>query len=64
MRVLDGEYVEGNETFTVTLSEPVNATIADGEGVGTIIDDDRAELTVSYGRSAYTVTEGSAVSVR
>ena len=63
VRVLDGEYVEGNETFTVTLSEPVNATIADGEGVGTIIDDDRAELTVSYGRSAYTVTEGSAVSV-
>ena len=63
VRVLDDEYVEGNETFTVTLSEPVNATIANGEGVGTITDDDRAELTVSYGRSAYTVTEGSAVSV-
>ena len=63
VRVLDDEYVEGNETFTVTLSEPVSAAIADGEGVGTITDDDRAELTVSYGRSAYTVTEGSAVSV-
>jgi hypothetical protein len=28
--------------FTVTLSEPANATIADGTGVGTIINSDRA----------------------
>ena len=32
--------VEGTETFFVNLSNPVNATIADGQGVGTIIDDD------------------------
>jgi large repetitive protein len=31
---------EGNETFTVTLSNPANATIADGSGQGTITDDD------------------------
>jgi subtilisin-like proprotein convertase family protein len=32
--------VEGNETFTVNLSNPTNATIADGQGVGTIVNDD------------------------
>jgi hypothetical protein len=30
--------VEGNETFFVDLASPVNATIADGHGMGTIID--------------------------
>jgi PKD repeat protein len=33
---------EANETFTVNLSGPTNATIADGAGTGTIIDDDGA----------------------
>jgi Calx-beta domain-containing protein len=32
--------VEGTEQFFLNLSNPVNATIADGQGVGTIIDDD------------------------
>lgn len=32
---------EPNETFHVNLSAPANATVADGRGVGTIIDDDR-----------------------
>ncbi len=32
--------VEGNETFSVVLSAPVNATIGDGTGVGTILNDD------------------------
>jgi hypothetical protein len=31
---------EGDETFTLNLSSPVNATIAGGSGTGTIIDDD------------------------
>jgi hypothetical protein len=31
---------EPNEPFKVNLSGPINATIADGTGVGTIIDDD------------------------
>ena len=31
---------EANETFIVNLSGPTNATIADGQGIGTITDDD------------------------
>ncbi len=31
---------EANETFSVNLSSPTNATIADGQGVGTIVDDE------------------------
>ena len=33
---------EPNETFTVALSSPTNATIADGTAIGTITDDDGA----------------------
>jgi hypothetical protein len=32
--------LESNETFSVNLSDPFGTTIADGEGVGTILDDD------------------------
>ncbi|CAA6820253.1 MAG: Alkaline phosphatase (EC [uncultured Sulfurovum sp.] len=32
--------VEPNETFNVTLSNPTNALIADGTGIGTILNDD------------------------
>jgi hypothetical protein len=32
--------VEPNETFLVNLSSPTNATISDGQGVGTIADDE------------------------
>ena len=32
--------LEPNETFTVTLSGPVNATLATATGVGTIVNDD------------------------
>ena len=32
--------LESNETFSVNLSEPFATTIADGQGVGTILDDD------------------------
>jgi hypothetical protein len=37
---------EGNERFFVRLTNPTGGTIADGEGVGTINDDDRAVLTI------------------
>ncbi|MFG1424706.1 Calx-beta domain-containing protein [Roseixanthobacter glucoisosaccharinicivorans] len=36
--------VEGNETFSVTLSNPSGATIADGTAIGTILDDDSAPV--------------------
>jgi chitinase len=45
---------EANETFIVNLSNPTNATIADGTGVGTIVDD---EPRISI--SDTTVTEGN-----
>jgi hypothetical protein len=38
---------EPNETFFVNLSGPSNATVADGQGQGTILDDDLAGLTIS-----------------
>ena len=38
--VIGDTLVEGNETFTVTLSGPVDAVLARPQGVGTIIDDD------------------------
>lgn len=36
--------MEGDETFTVTLSAPTNAGISDGEGLGTITNDDGVRL--------------------
>jgi hypothetical protein len=37
-----------SETFTVALSSPTNATITDGSGVGTITDDDTAQLSLGF----------------
>ena len=36
----DDNLYEGDETFTVTISNPVNASIADATATGTIIDDE------------------------
>ncbi|MFN8094776.1 MAG: Calx-beta domain-containing protein [Vicinamibacteria bacterium] len=50
--------MEPNETFTVTLSSPSGATLADGVGLGTITNDDTAPLpTLSIGDVA--VAEGN-----
>jgi PKD repeat protein len=38
--IVDDSVYEGDETFYVDLSNPANATIADGQGMGTIIDND------------------------
>ena len=51
---------EGNETFFVNLTAPVNATIADAQGVGTIIDD---EPLPSISIDDVTLTEGDAAGV-
>jgi hypothetical protein len=45
--VLGDTLYEGNETFNLNLSLPVNATINRGTGTATIIDDDQPTLTVS-----------------
>ena len=55
--IADDALTEGTETFTVTLTDPVNAVIAEGAGTatGTVLDDDgapRASL------AAATATEG------
>ena len=40
VRTLEDDEAEETETFTVQLSAPSGATVADGTGTGTIIDDD------------------------
>ena len=56
--VLDDGESESEETFTVELSAPSGATVADGVGVGTITDDDEAaELSID---DAAAVSEGVA----
>ncbi|WP_413175631.1 beta strand repeat-containing protein [Anabaena azotica] len=53
--VINGDTVtESDETFRVTLNTPTNATIADGEGIGTITNDEIPTLTVNN----VTVVEG------
>ena len=69
VEVLQDEEAEGDETFTMRLSEPQGATLAaDGDvATGTIVDDDRravrvqpAALNVTEGAgSSYTVVLGS-----
>ena len=49
--------MEPNETFFVNLTSAVNATIADTQGVGTILNDDSAPPTLSI--SDVTVREGN-----
>ncbi|HYE64248.1 MAG TPA: Calx-beta domain-containing protein, partial [Pyrinomonadaceae bacterium] len=49
--------VEPDETFTVNLSDAVNASITDGEGTGTITNDD-AHGTLQFSAAAYSVNEG------
>jgi len=53
--VIGDRIFEPNETFFVNLSGPVNATIADGQGMGTILDDDPPGLSVND----VTVVEGT-----
>src|SRR5262249_27200098 len=51
---------EANETFAVNLSSPTSATIADGQGTGTIIDDDQpvrisiSDVTKAEGKKGQT----------
>ena len=61
--VLDDDVAEGQEAFAVTLSGATGATIADGEGIGTIRDDDLPAVSVSFGAASYQVVEGESVEV-
>jgi hypothetical protein len=48
---------EASETFTINLSNPINATIATGTGTGTIVNDEVAPTLIITNQ---TVTEGNA----
>jgi len=49
---------EPDETFFVTLSNPVNATLNDGQGLGTIVNDDGvAGPTIQFSQATYSVQE-------
>jgi len=50
--VLGDTGVEGNETFVINLSSSVNATIADAQAIGSIIDDDASLPTISVNNVA------------
>ena len=57
VQVVGDIVIEPNETYSVNLSDPTNATIAgSGFGVGTITDDDSRTVTIGNA----TVTEGNA----
>ncbi|MDT5157624.1 MAG: hypothetical protein QOH51_1981 [Acidobacteriota bacterium] len=47
--------IEPDETFFVNLSQPQNCTIADGQGLGTILNDDAT--SVQFSTNAVTVNE-------
>jgi glucose/arabinose dehydrogenase len=50
--VLGDALLEGDEVFSLDLASPVNATLADGQGTGSILDDDApplSQLEVSHG---------------
>lgn len=53
--------VELNETVNMTLSNPVNGSILDGNGVGTITNDDSAIITISNPSLAEGCTGGNPV---
>ncbi|MGB5299593.1 MAG: Calx-beta domain-containing protein, partial [Thiogranum sp.] len=61
--ILEDTLNEGDETFTVTLSNAFNATLADDTGVGTITDNDMPILSIddvgvveTAGDAVFTVT--------
>ena len=55
--VLHDSADELDETFTVTLRSPANATLGDATATGTIMDDDLPTVSISAGASP--VTEGT-----
>jgi hypothetical protein len=60
--ILDDLLYEYDETFLVTLSGPVNATLGDSEAVGTILNND-APPQIEFETGVYTVSEGGATAI-
>jgi hypothetical protein len=57
--ILGGTVVEPDETFIVNLSGQTNATISDGSGVGTILNDEPAGFSIAETGGSTVVTEGN-----
>src|SRR5205823_5033993 len=58
--VVTGDFIdEPDETFFVNLTSATNATIADGQGLGTIIDDDNPPSVSISGSSVIEGDSGS-----
>ncbi|HXI62728.1 MAG TPA: Calx-beta domain-containing protein, partial [Pyrinomonadaceae bacterium] len=58
VRVVGDTQIEPNETFFVNLSNPVGATIAKAQGVGTIINDDSiVPATLGFSQASYSIQE-------
>jgi hypothetical protein len=51
--------IEPDETFFVNLSQPSNCTIADGQGVGTIVNDDVTSVRFSTDQMSVNEADGS-----
>jgi len=61
--VLGDAAIEGDESFSLNLSSPTNATLGDAQGAGTILDDDAGSLSmleVSHGTDLSTDLSGGA----
>lgn len=57
---------EPNETFTINLNNPANATIAKAQGTCTINNDDTAQATpgtLQFSASSYNVAEGGSIDI-
>ena len=61
--IVDDPVVEPDETVTVTLSGPTNASLSDGSATGTIRNDDTAGVRITPERSQRTTTEDAAGTV-
>jgi hypothetical protein len=51
INVIGDTAIESDETFFVNLSNPINGTIGDGQGIGTILDDDTVRLVLETSAS-------------
>jgi Calx-beta domain/FG-GAP-like repeat/RTX calcium-binding nonapeptide repeat (4 copies) len=56
--ILDDFVDESNETFFVNLTNATNATIADNKAIGTITDNDTADITISAATGLVTTEAG------
>ncbi len=61
VQVVGDTIQEPNETFFVNLSNAINASIADSQGVGTILDDDGP--SIQFGSTNYSVNENGVANI-